>query len=68
METQPDAGLIKICNENLSLNSLKTFCKNVGVCPQHDALWEEITLREHLYFYASIKKLPEEIIVKTCEK
>ncbi|CAL5374698.1 unnamed protein product [Camellia sinensis] len=26
---------------------------SMGVCPQHDLLWESLTGREHLYFYGS---------------
>jgi hypothetical protein len=29
----------------------------MGVCPQHDLLWEMLTAREHLYFYARLKGL-----------
>ena len=29
--------------------------KNIGVCPQHDILWDDLTVEEHLYFYARLK-------------
>lgn len=29
----------------------------MGVCPQHDLLWEQLTGREHLYFYGRLKNL-----------
>jgi len=28
---------------------------NIGVCPQHDILWDDLTVEEHLLFYARIK-------------
>ncbi|KAJ3230856.1 hypothetical protein HDU81_004174 [Chytriomyces hyalinus] len=28
---------------------------NIGVCPQFDILWEDLTVEEHLYFYARLK-------------
>jgi ABC-type multidrug transport system ATPase subunit len=28
-----------------------------GVCPQHNLLWETLTAREHLNFYARLKRL-----------
>ena len=28
---------------------------SIGVCPQHDVLWENMTVEEHLYFYARVK-------------
>ena len=29
----------------------------MGVCPQHDLLWETLTPREHLNFYGRLKGL-----------
>ena len=29
----------------------------MGVCPQHDLLWETLTAREHLCFYGRLKGL-----------
>ncbi|KAL3679377.1 hypothetical protein R1sor_022333 [Riccia sorocarpa] len=30
---------------------------SMGVCPQHDLLWETLTGEEHLYFYGRLKNL-----------
>lgn len=32
-------------------------CSIMGVCPQHDLLWETLTGREHLMFYGRLKGL-----------
>ena len=29
--------------------------RSIGVCPQFDILWPELTVEEHLYFYARLK-------------
>nr|KAJ3418189.1 hypothetical protein HK105_000223 [Polyrhizophydium stewartii] len=29
--------------------------KRIGICPQFDILWDELTVSEHLYFYARLK-------------
>jgi ABC-type multidrug transport system ATPase subunit len=29
--------------------------KVMGVCPQHNLLWETLTAIEHIYFYATLK-------------
>jgi ABC-type multidrug transport system ATPase subunit len=29
--------------------------KRIGICPQFDILWDELTIGEHLYFYARLK-------------
>uniref|UniRef100_A0A7N5JBB3 ATP binding cassette subfamily A member 3 n=1 Tax=Ailuropoda melanoleuca TaxID=9646 RepID=A0A7N5JBB3_AILME len=40
--------------------------KSLGLCPQHDVLFDNLTVAEHLYFYAQLKglsrqKCPEEV-------
>lgn len=30
--------------------------RSIGVCPQFDILWDELTVEEHLYFYARLKR------------
>ena len=30
----------------------------IGVCPQFDILWSELTVEEHLFFYARLKGVP----------
>lgn len=40
--------------------------KSLGLCPQHDVLFDNLTVAEHLYFYAqlkglSVQKCPEEV-------
>ena len=42
--------------------------KQIGYCPQFDAIFNKLTVREHLEFYTKIKKIPknlrEDLIVK----
>lgn len=40
-----------ICKDMASIYSM------MGVCPQHDLLWETLTGREHLLFYGRLKNL-----------
>jgi len=28
--------------------------RNLGLCPQHDVLFDNLTVREHLFFYATV--------------
>ncbi|KAJ3033330.1 hypothetical protein HDV00_006486 [Rhizophlyctis rosea] len=30
----------------------------IGICPQHDILWDDLTVEEHLLFYARLKGVP----------
>lgn len=31
---------------------------SMGVCPQHDVLWDDLTVREHLEYFAGLKGVP----------
>jgi len=53
---EPTAGNAKICGLDLSedLDTIYTF---MGVCPQDNVLWDDLTGEEHLFFYGRIKNL-----------
>lgn len=53
-EQAPTRGQIKIGGFNIATNQKEAFRK-LGYCPQHDALWKTITVREHLEVYAAIR-------------
>eukprot|EP00931_Biecheleriopsis_adriatica_P087374 TRINITY_DN61860_c0_g1_i1.p1 TRINITY_DN61860_c0_g1~~TRINITY_DN61860_c0_g1_i1.p1 ORF type:complete len:2265 (+),score=447.26 TRINITY_DN61860_c0_g1_i1:78-6872(+) len=36
----------------------------LGVCPQHDVLWEELTCEEHLRLFAGFKGVPREAVAQ----
>ncbi len=35
--------------------------KTMGLCPQHDVLFPDLTPEEHLHFYAMLKGVPKEV-------
>ena len=37
------------------LHEMGAIRQNLGVCPQFDILWPDISVREHLHLYAAIK-------------
>nr|GEW54428.1 ABC transporter A family member 7-like [Tanacetum cinerariifolium] len=41
---------------------------NMGVCPQHDLLWERLTGREHLLFYGRLKNLRGITLIQAVEE
>lgn len=41
-------------------NQLETVQLQIGYCPQFDILWEDLTVTEHLTFYAKIKGISNE--------
>ena len=40
------------------LRDLSKVQQNLGYCPQFDALYDELSAREHLYLYASLRGVP----------
>ncbi|XP_027367022.1 ABC transporter A family member 7-like isoform X2 [Abrus precatorius] len=41
---------------------------SMGVCPQHDLLWETLTGREHLLFYGRLKNLEGSALTQAVEE
>jgi len=50
----PSAGEAYLAGFNVN-TEMKDIYLNIGVCPQHDILWDDLTVEEHLLFYARIK-------------
>ena len=47
---------------------LNNVFHSLGYCPQSDALWEDITVREHLKCYSLIKGVPKNEIERLIER
>ncbi|KAL1774688.1 ATP-binding cassette sub-family A member 3-like [Sigmodon hispidus] len=45
---------------NISDNMIE-IRKGLGFCPQHDLLFDDLTLSEHLFFYCMVKGIPQSI-------
>nr|XP_022912468.1 ATP-binding cassette sub-family A member 3-like [Onthophagus taurus] len=60
-EEVPTRGRVQIDGHNIQQNTDRIF-KLLGYCPQHDALWKNITVKEHLECYASIRGVPKKFI------
>mmetsp|Transcript_7258 Transcript_7258/g.9422 ORF Transcript_7258/g.9422 Transcript_7258/m.9422 type:complete len:560 (+) Transcript_7258:1-1680(+) len=58
---KPSAGKATIAGFDLN-SELSNVHEVMGVCPQHDILWDDLTAREHLVFYARLRKVrPSEL-------
>ncbi|KAF8052341.1 hypothetical protein N665_1570s0002 [Sinapis alba] len=58
-------GLVRgldICND------MDRVYTSMGVCPQHDLLWETLTGREHLLFYGRLKNLKGSELIQAVEE
>ena len=43
-------------------NNVKDIRKMVGICTQHNLLWDELTVMEHLQLFGAIRGTPEHLI------
>ncbi|GFZ12086.1 ABC2 homolog 6 [Actinidia rufa] len=67
-------GLVKPSSGNAYVQGMDIRTKmgeiytSMGVCPQHDLLWENLTGREHLLFYGRLKNLKGSALVRAVEE
>lgn len=52
----PSAGTAKINGADIILDPL-AIEELIGLCPQHDILWEELTAKEHIELYANLRSI-----------
>lgn len=53
----PSSGTAYVNGLNIR-NSMDEIHLSMGLCPQFDILFDDLTCREHLLFYARIKGIP----------
>lgn len=56
-EEAASRGRVQIGGYNIH-NSMSEAFRQMGYCPQHDAQWKNVTVREHLECYAAIRGVP----------
>ncbi|KAG0349563.1 ATP-binding cassette sub- A member 1 [Podila humilis] len=59
--TSPSSGDAFLFNRSID-QDMAEIRANMGVCPQHDVLFHDLTCWEHLQLYAGIKDLPAEAL------
>ena len=50
----PTAGTAYI-NGNSILTSMDAIRESLGLCPQHNVLFDRLTVKEHLEFFTALK-------------
>ncbi|KAI9592525.1 hypothetical protein BDF19DRAFT_211325 [Syncephalis fuscata] len=50
----PTSGEAWLNGYNIA-TQMKDVYQTMGICPQHDILWDDLSVEEHLYFYARLK-------------
>ena len=53
-ETVPTMGSVRVAGQSITINKDNVF-KTLGYCPQHDAQFKNVTIREHMELYARIR-------------
>jgi ABC-type multidrug transport system ATPase subunit len=60
-------GMVMIAGQEIK-TSISSIFRLIGYCPQQDALWKEITLREHLNLYAAIRGISSIEMESVCSQ
>ena len=63
----PTSGSAKVCGYDL-VEEMDFIRKHLGVCPQHDILWDELTAKEHIILFGRIKGMTKEEIESVVEE
>lgn len=50
----PTSGSAEICDYSI-IDEMESIRKIMGVCPQFDILWDDLTAEEHLYMFSKLK-------------
>jgi len=62
--TEPTSGKAFLFDRSIQ-SDMQTIRSNMGVCPQHDVLFNDLTCWEHVVLYAGIKDLSPEALLET---
>jgi ATP-binding cassette subfamily A (ABC1) protein 3 len=63
---QAEAGDCRFHGDSVR-HDLTKVREQIGYCPQHNILWNELTCREHLDFFARLKGIPSDVRPRAVE-
>lgn len=63
----PTSGSATIYGHDIR-TEMNEIRKSLGMCPQHNVLFDKLTVEEHLWFYSRLKGMAEEEIRKEMDK
>jgi len=61
---KPTMGNIWVAGTN-AITEMEEMQLKIGVCPQFDILWNDLTVKDHLLFYARLKGISTKLIEQT---
>ncbi|KAF9922051.1 hypothetical protein FBU30_007846 [Linnemannia zychae] len=53
----PTSGTVYVAGANIR-TEMSVVHSRIGVCPQHDILWGDLTVADHLLFYSRLRGIP----------
>ncbi|KAF9104757.1 hypothetical protein BGX27_009947 [Mortierella sp. AM989] len=56
----PTSGTAYVAGANIRTN-MDIVHSKIGVCPQHDILWGDLTVADHLLFYSRLRGIPPQL-------
>ena len=62
----PSAGTAMINGRSI-IDKPRAAQRQIGVCPQFDALVDKLTGREHLHLYCRLKGVPSKLVAPTSQ-
>ncbi|XP_008049206.2 ATP-binding cassette sub-family A member 2-like, partial [Carlito syrichta] len=63
----PTSGSATIYGHDIR-TEMDAIRKNLGMCPQHNVLFDRLTVEEHLWFYSRLKSMAQEEIRRETDK
>lgn len=63
----PTSGSATIYGHDIR-TEMERIRQNLGMCPQHNVLFDKLSVEEHLWFYSRLKGMAEEDIRKEMDK
>lgn len=63
----PTSGSATIYGHDIR-TEMERIRQNLGMCPQHNVLFDKLSVEEHLWFYSRLKGMAEEDIRRKMDK
>jgi ABC-type multidrug transport system ATPase subunit len=64
---EPSSGSAKINNYDID-TQMDDIYKSIGICPQYNILWDDLTVLEHCLFYSRVKGISAKNELETAKK
>eukprot|EP00828_Plagiopyla_frontata_P010922 TRINITY_DN1596_c0_g1_i2.p2 TRINITY_DN1596_c0_g1~~TRINITY_DN1596_c0_g1_i2.p2 ORF type:complete len:320 (-),score=35.73 TRINITY_DN1596_c0_g1_i2:34-993(-) len=64
---EPSSGTVSICGKNIQ-TEMDEIRQSLGVCPQHDILFDDLTVEEHFNLYCAFKGVKAHQIKELVDK